>query len=125
MNKFFYSFIIYYLIINTVIYKFIFLFFLHKFTMNLYIYYIFTYFLENGCVVFITDCWKSEAKEYYITLSTHVITKDFEILQYNLGLRILTESQTGPYLCRKINEILSEWEVFDSLGIIVYKFNAF
>ena len=66
------------------------------------------------------DCWRSNANESFLGMTSNYINYDFELRNKMLCLRYLKDPKTSIYLKQKIEVILNEWNVLNKL---IFRFN--
>lgn len=75
---------------------------------------------DANYIALTTDCWTSRATESYITVSCHYIDKDWRQRSYNITTENMEDRHTAENLQKKIEEIISEWNIGDKCIAIVH-----
>ena len=58
-----------------------------------------------------TDGWTSNQCFNYMSLTIHYITKAFQLVSNTLGIKIVTESETGEAIKEKIQNLFKDWGI--------------
>ncbi|XP_049302945.1 zinc finger BED domain-containing protein 4-like [Bactrocera dorsalis] len=62
---------------------------------------------------FTTDGWKSRSAHYYLSLTVHYMTSNFQLKNLMIGLTQLEDRHTGNYIKLKFEEMMLEWNLLD------------
>ncbi|XP_055068182.2 E3 SUMO-protein ligase ZBED1-like [Misgurnus anguillicaudatus] len=65
------------------------------------------------------DSWTSVATESYITITSHYISQDWNILSHVLQTGAVYESHTGAHLAELLSQVVAEWQLSDKDVVLV------
>lgn len=66
-----------------------------------------------------SDCWTSRAQHSYITMTAHIINKEWVPKEFTLTTQLMEERHTAANLCDIMQNILTEWGINDKTTAII------
>lgn len=67
-----------------------------------------------------TDCWSSRNNESYITVTMYAISAEWKHVNYTLTTEVMEDRHTGENLRRKMEEIISTWNLSGKVCAVVH-----
>ena len=79
---------------------------------------------EAESVAITTESWTSRACESYMTVTAHFLNKNWELCNYVLSTKMISEAHTGQNLGNSLASLIQEWNLRQLSGIPVVTDNA-
>ncbi len=71
-----------------------------------------------------TDVWSSRALSAFIGLTIHYLTKEFELVSWNLEVQKFEGKHSGDTICEVLQKMISEWDLNKANMVLMVRDNA-
>ncbi len=71
-----------------------------------------------------TDIWSSRALSAFIGFTIHYLTKEFELVSWNLEVQKFDGKHSGERICEVLQKLINDWDLIEANMVLMARDNA-